>query len=184
MSKITVSAMDNINQKLPLDSTLLKSELPLPGLELDFRICVQLNPIVRLGEGPWGQRNWISFKGGHWAAKWGKGTVNPGGQDSQLVTPGLATRVETNYLLETSDDTPAFIAIKTTGWRTGPQDVLEKLFDPELASEVEPSDYVFRLFINLETGDERYSFLNEGMWIGSGARHGSEGIFANTAPDT
>lgn len=50
-------------------------KLPIPKLALDFRICVQLNPILSVGEGPWGQRNWISFKGGQWSATWGRGTV-------------------------------------------------------------------------------------------------------------
>jgi hypothetical protein len=49
--------------------------LPIPTLDLDFRISCQLNPIIRVGEGPWGQRNWISFKGGEWTAKWGRGTI-------------------------------------------------------------------------------------------------------------
>lgn len=50
-------------------------KLPTPELQLDFRICVQLNPIIPVGEGPWGKRNWISFKGGQWSATWGEGTV-------------------------------------------------------------------------------------------------------------
>lgn len=49
--------------------------LPTPTLDLDFRISCQLNPILRVGEGPWGQRNWISFQGGSWTAKWGRGTI-------------------------------------------------------------------------------------------------------------
>lgn len=49
--------------------------LPAPTLDLDFRISCQLNPIIRVGEGPWGQRNWISFSGGEWTAKWGRGTI-------------------------------------------------------------------------------------------------------------
>lgn len=53
---------------------------------------------------------------------------------------------------------------------------MEKLFDPELANEAKPSDYVFRLSIKLETGDERYKDkVNTGLWVGSGARRGSEG---------
>jgi hypothetical protein len=28
-----------------------------------------------VGEGPWGRRNWISFTGGEWTAKWGRGTI-------------------------------------------------------------------------------------------------------------
>ena len=54
--------------------------------------------------------------------------------------------------------------------------MLEKLFDPELANEVKPADYSFRLSIKLETGDERYKEkVNTGIWIGSGARRGAEG---------
>lgn len=93
------------------------------------------------------------------------------------MTPSLATKLETNYLLKTNDSEPAYIVIKTSGWRTGPREVLEKLFDPEQANSVKPSEYSFRLYVNMETGDERYSFLNEGLWVGSGARLGAEGVY-------
>lgn len=102
----------------------------------------------------------------------------PGGQDSQVVLPdSLHTYVSTNYLLRTTDDPPAFIAVQTTGWRKGPREVLERLFDSTKASDVNPSEYSFRLTIKLETGDERYSdIVNGAMWIGSGARMASEGL--------
>ena len=168
--------LQQINTNLPTTSTLLTTTLPLPTLTLDFRICVQLNPLIPVGKGPWGQRNWISFKSGHWSATWGHGIVLPGGQDSQLVDEdSLSTRVDTRYLLETSDEVPAFIVVTTQGWRTGPKEVLRKLFDPDMAGSVSPSEYSFRICVSLETGDERYKHLNTGMWIGSGARHGSEG---------
>lgn len=70
---------------------------------------------------------------------------------------------------------PAYITVKTDGWRTGPREVLEKLFDPEQADNVDPRTYLFRLYIHLETGDERYLHVNTGMWIGSGMRRGAEG---------
>lgn len=106
-----------------------------------------------------------------------KHTPQPGGQDSQLVHPHtLHTYVSTNYLLRTDDSSPAFITVSTTGWRTGPREILEKLFDPALADSVDPSEYSFRLSIKLETGDERYAErVNGGMWVGSGVRRGSEG---------
>jgi hypothetical protein len=44
-------------------------------LLMDFRVCVQLNPIIPVGEGPWGARNWISFRGGQFTAGWAKGTI-------------------------------------------------------------------------------------------------------------
>lgn len=67
---------------------------------------------------------------------------------------------------------------KTTGWRTGPTEVLEALDDPERADEVDPRTYKFRIFVELQTGDERYSEkVNMGMWVGSGMRKGAEVIY-------
>ncbi|EME85801.1 uncharacterized protein MYCFIDRAFT_131195 [Pseudocercospora fijiensis CIRAD86] len=155
-------------------------DLPIPNLNLDFRMSVSLNPKISLGDsGPWGARNWISFHGGTWSASWGSGSVEAGGQDSQIVNPeSLYTYVETNYLLKTNDEIPAYIAVKTTGWRTGPKGVLERLFDPELADAVDAKEYSFRLHVRLETGDSRYAEkLNTGMWIASGARRGKEVIY-------
>ncbi|THV47206.1 hypothetical protein BGAL_0328g00190 [Botrytis galanthina] len=150
--------------------------LPLPNLNLDFRMSVSLNPRISVGQTPFGHRNWISFTGGMWSGSWGSGI--PGGQDSQLIIPDGSARLETNYLLQTHDDPPAHIAIKTHGWRTGPPEVLAQLADPALADQVDPNSYKFRLFIEMETGDERYSSrVNCGMWVGSGMRMGAEVIY-------
>ncbi len=102
-------------------------------------------------------------------------TTKPGGQDSQIVIKDLATRLETNYLLQTTEEPPAFIRVKTEGWRTGPRDVLEKLADPAQADSVNPNNYKFRLTVSMETGDERYAWVNTTMWVGSGCRRGAEG---------
>lgn len=82
--------------------------LPTPGLVLDFRMSVALDPIIRLGLVPsGGLRNWISFSGGSWAATWGRGSV-VGGQDTQIVDPAThVVKVETIYLLKTADAEPA-----------------------------------------------------------------------------
>ena len=150
-------------------------QLPQPALELDFRMSVKLNPTIPVGATPFGHRNWVSFVSGQWAGRWGKGLVVPGGQDSQLVVKDLATHVEANYILQTHDEPPAYITVKSNGWRTGPKDVLEKLADPMQADTIPAQTYKFRLFVELETGDERYAFLNTGMWVGSGCRRGMEG---------
>ncbi|KAI9739198.1 MAG: hypothetical protein M1834_007411 [Cirrosporium novae-zelandiae] len=168
---------NNLENTFPEDAVASSVSLPKPELELDFRISVTLNTKISIGLGIWGDRNWISFIGGQWAGRWGKGTVLPGGQDAQLVVKDLATHLEAKYLLQTSDDPPAFILVKTNGWRTGPKEVLERLLDPEQADSVSPGDYKFRLTVSLETGDERYSFLNTGMWVGSGCRRGYEVIY-------
>ncbi|KAL1894055.1 hypothetical protein Sste5346_006197 [Sporothrix stenoceras] len=104
------------------------------------------------------------------ACRWGRGVVVPGGQDNQVVAPDLSTKIDTQYLLKTDDDEPAYITVYTEGWRTGPADVLARLFDPAQADGVAPSDYRFRLYVHLETGDARYQLLCTGMWVASGAR--------------
>ncbi|KAL9054578.1 MAG: hypothetical protein Q9206_003478 [Seirophora lacunosa] len=149
--------------------------IPKPSLERDFQMSVQLNPKISVGPGIWGQRNWVSFISGHWNGRWGKGTVVPGGQDSQLIAPDLSTHIDANYLLQTHDHPPAFIAVKMDGWRVGPRDVLEKLEDPSQIDDVDPKTYSFRVYVHMETGDTRYLHLNTGMWIGSGVRRGTEG---------
>ncbi|KAI1365248.1 hypothetical protein F5Y08DRAFT_338806 [Xylaria arbuscula] len=154
--------------------------LPVPTLTFDFRMSVELNPKVAVGLVPsGGLRNWISFSGGSWAATWGSGTVLPGGQDSQIVDPETyVVKMETMYLLKTSDAEPAYIEIRTRGFRTGPKEVLQALQDPVTADTVDPSTYSFRLVVTMESGDPRYSQLvNQGMWVGSGIRKGAEVIY-------
>lgn len=53
--------------------------------------------------------------------------------------------------------------------------MLQALLDPETADKVDPRSYCFRLYVEMETGDARYAFLNTGMWVGSGVRRGREG---------
>jgi hypothetical protein len=86
--------------------------------------------------------------------------------------------METNHIVETHDVPPAYIVVKSHGWRTGPPEVLAQLSDPSKANDVDPNSYKFRLFIEMETGDERYKEkINCGMWVGSGMRKGSEVIY-------
>ena len=82
----------------------------------------------------------------------------------------LATRIDATYLLQTNDDPPAYITAKSRGWRTGPKDVIERLNDPTEADTIPANQYKFRISVELETGDERYAFLNTCLWMGSGCK--------------
>ena len=95
----------------------------------------------------------------------------------------LATRTSANYLLQTNDEPPAFISVKSSGWRTGSKEILEKIDDPAQADGVNANSYKFRLNVELETGDERYAFVNTLMWVGSGCRRGAEGKSMNQSPN-
>lgn len=77
-------------------------------------------------------------------------------------------------MLQTADEPPAYIVVKTNGWLTGAKDVLEKLADPSVADTINPNTYKYRINLSMETGDERYAFVNTLMWVGSCCRRGHE----------
>lgn len=74
----------------------------------------------------------------------------PSGQDANVAplnaTIANGTWLDTNYLLTTDDEVPAHLLIRTSGWSTAES---------------------WRLYIKIETGDERYFFLNTRMWVGA-----------------
>jgi hypothetical protein len=166
---------EHVEDAMPAGFSAESYPLPVPSLQHDFRLACRLSERIPIGPtaAGGGHRNWIGLEGGHFQATWGSGIVVPGGQDNQVVGTDLSTHVDTQYLLKTDDG--AYITVHTEGWRTagaGGQEALKKLFDPRAADTVSPGDYRFRLYINLETGDDRYKHLNASMWIGSGARLG------------
>lgn len=101
-----------------------------------------------------------------------------GGQDSEITTSNGSTRLDAKYLLQTHETPPAFITVRANGWTTGPPDVLANLANPNTSDSVDPQSYKFRVFVDMETGDERYrDKVNCGMWVGSGIRKRAEIIY-------
>ncbi|EAU32546.1 conserved hypothetical protein [Aspergillus terreus NIH2624] len=168
---------NNLLHTFPEGDIARSLQIPAPSLELDFRMSIKMNPKVSVGPSIWGHRDWVTFVGGQWAGRWGKGIVLPGGQDSQIVTKESNTSLRASYMLQTADEPAAWIIVKTDGWLTGAKDVLDKVNDPAVADTVNPNTYKYRINLSMETGDERYAFLNTLMWIGSGCRRGQEIIF-------
>ncbi|KAL3473511.1 hypothetical protein BJX99DRAFT_197791 [Aspergillus californicus] len=167
---------NNLLHTFPEGEVARSLQIPAPSLELDFRLSLKTNPKVGVGPGIWGQRDWVTFVSGQWAGRWGKGVVVPGGQDSQVMAKD-STSLRANFLLQTADDPTAFIVVKTSGWLTGARDVIDKLGDASMADGVNPNSYKLRVNLSMETGDERYTFLNSLMWVASGCRRGQEIIF-------
>jgi hypothetical protein len=100
-----VTYQNVIKESIPANNLLHRFEendiarslsIPAPTLELDFRMSVKLNPKIPVGAGMFGNRNWISFIGGQWAGRWGKGIVivsNPSNPlSSRLLISPLARR--------------------------------------------------------------------------------------------
>jgi hypothetical protein len=79
--------------------------------------------------------------------------------------------LNTRYNLETHDG--AVIYLQTTGTRTGKKEVLEKLGEGKIG----PDQYRMRLNLTMETGDERYSWVNDAVMIASSGRVGDMVIY-------
>lgn len=74
---------NNLLHTFPEGDIARSLQIPAPSLELDFRMSIKMNPRVSVGPSLWGQRDWVSFIGGQWAGRWGKGII--------LVTCNLAS---------------------------------------------------------------------------------------------
>jgi hypothetical protein len=66
---------NNLLHTFPEGDVARSLQIPAPTLELDFRMSIKMNPKVSVGQSLWGQRDWVTFVGGQWAGRWGKGIV-------------------------------------------------------------------------------------------------------------
>jgi hypothetical protein len=140
-------------------------EPPVPGLEFLARFDVELAPPIDVGDVGTGRRRVIPITGGRFTGPLLSGRVLPGGADWQLVEADGTARIDTRYGLETADGAPIFIA--TRGVRHGPPEVLAALRRGE---SVDPARYSFRVVVDLETGVQRYAWLNRALIVGAGMR--------------
>lgn len=128
-----------------------------------------------IGTGPYGDRSTVIFKGGRFEGLHFYGEILPGGGDWEIVRNHnghqQTAHLDTRYNLVTHDG--AIIYLQTTGTRTGKKEVLERLGK----EEVNPEEYRMRLNLTMETGDERYSWINQGVFVASSARTGDQVIY-------
>lgn len=80
--------------------------------------------------------------------------------------------LNTRYNLVTHDGAPIYL--QTTGTRTGPKEVLEKLGED---TSITPDQFRMRLQLTMETGDPRYSWINDGVFIAASGRSGDQVIY-------
>lgn len=103
------------------------------------------------------------------------GEILPGGGDWEIVQDHgdiQTAHLNTRYNLVTHDG--ATIYLQTTGTRTGKREVLEKLGED---TSIGPDQFRMRLKLDIETGDERYNWVNDGVFIASAGRSGDMVIY-------
>lgn len=144
---------------------------PSPPLEFFCRLEVDLSPIKEMGRGRAGQRRIIPIIGGRVTGPKISGTILNLGADWQTVFADGVAELDTRYAFETNDG--AFIEVINYGYRHGPQQVLDALAQGQ---DVPPDSYYMRTHARLETGDERYAWINKTLFIGRGQRQKSKVI--------
>jgi len=140
-------------------------KLPTPTLEHVCDISVSLEPIREMGIGRAGNRRIIPIIGGTVAGPRLNGKLLGVGADWQTIFESGLAELDTRYAMETDDG--ATIEIVNFGYRHGPDDVMQAVARGE---NVDPSDYYMRTHARLETGDERYEWVNKMLFVGVGAR--------------
>ena len=139
-----------------------------PQLEFFCDLNVQLGAPIEVGAGAAGRRRIIPIIGGTVSGPHFEGKILNLGADWQTQFIGGTAHLDTRYAMETLDG--AITEIVNRGLRHGPPEVSAAIAAGE---EVEPDAYYMRTHATLESGDERYNWVNNHLFVGSGARNQS-----------
>jgi hypothetical protein len=126
---------------------------------------VELAKPLELGDAARGRRRIIPIVGGEVTGERLSGRILNLGADWQTIFADGVAELDTRYAMETHDG--ALIDIRNFGFRHGPPEVIRAL---ALGNPVDPDKYYMRTNPRFETGDERYSWLNRMICVGTGAR--------------
>lgn len=140
-------------------------ELTEPSLKFfaDASVVVAKPQVV--GHGPRGLRRVIpilsgEFKGDGWHAR-----VLAGGADFQLIVSETLTELDARYTLEL--DGGDLVYVQNRALRSGPPELMAKIARGET---VDPSAIYFRCSPSFETASTSLKWINERMFVGTGAR--------------
>lgn len=139
-----------------------------PVLEHFCDLVVELSDIIELGDGRAGRRRIIPIVGGTVRGDRITGEILNIGADWQTVYDDGAAFLDTRYSMRTEDG--AVIEIINVGYRHGPPEVIGAIARGE---EVDPDTYYMRTHARLETGDDRYRWVNTMLFVGTGGRRKS-----------
>ncbi|MBV7483263.1 DUF3237 domain-containing protein [Bordetella sp. BOR01] len=136
-----------------------------PRLEHVATLHVQVGPPQEVGETPHGRRRVIPILGGRVEGAQLDGIILPGGADFQSIRSATFTDIHARYVIETSDGHRVYV--ENTGIRTGTANDIACLARGE---PVDPARIYFRSYPRFETAAPRLAWLNEQLFIGTGAR--------------
>ena len=136
-----------------------------PALRFFAELSVEVTPAIEVGATPSGQRRLIPIVGGTVTGDGWAGVVVPGGADFQrIVTPRLA-ELDARYVLETTEGERLFV--QNRALRVADPADTQRLIRGE---PVDPARIYFRCQPLIETAAERFAWVNERVFVGTGMR--------------
>jgi hypothetical protein len=132
----------------------------------EFTFNARLAPKVAIGDGPWGNRRIREVLGGEVSGERINGTVGTGGGDWILVGPDGWGRLDVRLTINTDDGASIYVQY------FGVIEYNEAAFAANAGERSsEYSEHYFRTAPRLETGDERYQWVNQTLFVGEGRLH-------------
>ena len=146
--------------------------LPPPQLEHVCDLAVTIAPPLEVGQTASGLRRVIPITGGVVTGPMLNGKVLAGGADFQLILGGGAqAHLDARYVIELDDGTRVFV--QNTALRFASLENSQRILRGE---PVNPADIYFRCQPRLEAAGEKWAWLSESQFIGSG-RRAPDGVY-------
>jgi hypothetical protein len=140
--------------------------LAAPPLNFFADLSVQVDAPQEVGRTAHGLRRLIPILGGEACGDGWRARVLPGGADFQLVVNETLAQLDARYVLET--DAGDLVYVQNSAVRSGPPDLMARLVRGE---PVDPALIYFRCRPRFETASASLRWINERMFVGTGARH-------------
>lgn len=136
-----------------------------PELKKFATLRVQIAQPQEMGATQFGTRRVIPIIGGTVEGDGWTGKVLPGGADFQLIVSPRLSELDARYVLET--DQGETIYVQNRALRAASPEVTQKIIRGE---PVDPSEVYFKCTPILETSAERFQWITERLFIGTGIR--------------
>lgn len=141
-------------------------DLSLPQLNFFADLSVQVDKPQEVGQTVHGIRRLIPILGGTVQGQGWTARVLPGGADFQLLVNDHMAELDARYVVET--DGGDLIYVQNRAVRTASPEVMAKLVRGDV---VDPQSVYFRSCPSFETASKTLAWINERLFIGTGARH-------------
>jgi Protein of unknown function (DUF3237) len=133
------------------------------NLEYEFTYVANLKAPLQIGAGPFGTRNFFEVTGGTFEGKRLNGKILTGGGDWILVGPDGFGRLDVRAQFVTNDG--AALYLHYTGLIQMNDKVAKALAS---GNTTDYGDQYFRTTPRFETGDARYAWLNQAIFVAEG----------------